>query len=163
MASAKGLYGWLLGQFIAMILIGVSTTIALWALGTPMALSLGVIAGILEFVPLFGPIAAGVLSILVAFTESPAQAFYVGILFVIIQQVESNILMPVIQRWTVALPPVLGLLAVVIFGMLFGIAGVVFATPLMVVVLILIHTLYVEDVLENERHTTRGGYQSLQD
>ena len=65
-----------------------------------------------------------------------------------IQQVEGNLLMPFVQRWAVELPPVLGITAAVIFGLLFGLPGVVLATPLMVVVMVLVQKLYVEGVLQ---------------
>jgi predicted PurR-regulated permease PerM len=108
-----------------------------------------VIAGILAFIPFFGPIASGILVVLLAFIEGPTQALYVASLCVLIQQVEGNLLMPFVQRWAVELPPVLGITAAVIFGLLFGLAGVIFATPLMVVVLVLVQKLYIEDVLES--------------
>jgi len=101
-------------------------------------------------VPLLGPIAAGVLAVLFAFLHGPEQALYVAILCFAIQQVESYVLMPVLQRWAVSLPPMLGLVAVVVFGLLFGVAGIVFATPLIVVLMVLVRKLYVEGVIERD-------------
>jgi len=115
----------------------------------PLALSLGVIAGVLAFIPFFGPIASGILAVLFAFTTGPSQALYVAGLCVLIQQIEGNVLMPFVQRWAVELPPVLGITAAVIFGLLLGLAGVIFATPLMVVVMVLVQKLYVDGVLES--------------
>ncbi|GGX27906.1 AI-2E family transporter [Pigmentiphaga litoralis] len=154
-AAGQGLHRWLLGQFCSMAAVGAMTAIGLWALGMPLAFLLALIAGLLAFVPFFGPIIAGVLAVLLAFSESPTMGLYVALLFLGIQQVEGNLLMPQIQRWAVQLPPVLGLLAVVIFGMLFGIAGVVLATPLMVVVMILVQELYVKAGLEKQGEGTR--------
>lgn len=111
----------------------------------PLALSLGLIAGLFAFVPFFGPIASGILAVVLAFTQGPQQALYVGVLCFGIQQIESFVLMPLIQRRTVALPPALGLVSVVIFGLLFGVMGILFATPLMVVLMILVQKLYVEN------------------
>lgn len=132
-----------------MLAVGTMTTVGLWLLGMPLATLLGLIAGILAFVPFFGPIISGILAVLLAFTEGPQDALYVAILFLVIQQVEGNILMPLLQRWAVKLPPILGLLSVVVFGILFGVAGVLLATPLMVVSMVLVRKLYVEDVLES--------------
>jgi predicted PurR-regulated permease PerM len=87
--------------------------------------------------------------VLLAFMAGPTQALYVTILCVLIQQVEGNLLMPFIQRWAVELPPVLGITAAVIFGLLFGLTGIIFATPLMVVAMVLIRKLYVEGILES--------------
>ena len=84
-----------------------------------------------------------------AFIEGPSTALYVAGLCVVIQQVEGDVLMPFVQRWAVALPPALGVIALVVFGLLFGVMGVIFATPLMVVVMILVQKLYVQDVLES--------------
>ncbi len=148
-AGGEGLSKWLLGQGISMLFVGSATALGLALLGMPLALSLGLIAGLLGFVPFFGPIASGVLMTLLAFTEGPTQALWVAALAIGIQFVEGNVLMPVIQRRAVALPPVLGLMAVVVFGGLFGITGVVFATPMMVVLMIVVQTLYVEGVLES--------------
>jgi predicted PurR-regulated permease PerM len=150
-ASGQALARWLLGQGISMLFVGLSTGVGLALLGMPMAATLGVIAGVLAFVPFFGPIASGILAVLLAFTQGPTQALYVAGLCVAIQQVEGNLLMPAVQRWAVALPPVLGITAAVIFGLLFGLPGVVLATPLMVVAMVLVQKLYVEGVLEGPR------------
>lgn len=148
-ASGEALSKWLMGQAISMLFVGSATAIGLVALGMPLALSLGVIAGVLAFIPFFGPIASGVLAVILAFMQGPTQALYVAGLCILIQQIEGNVLMPLVQRWAVELPPVLGILAAVIFGLLFGIVGVLFATPLMVVVMVLVQKLYIEGVLES--------------
>jgi predicted PurR-regulated permease PerM len=141
---------WLLGQGVSMLFVGATTAIGLAVLGVPLALTVGLIAGVLAFVPFFGPIASGALAVLLAFTQGPTQALYVGALSVAIQQVEGNLLMPWVQRWAVELPPVLGITAAVIFGLLFGLPGIVLATPMMVVVMVLVQRLYVEELLEAE-------------
>jgi predicted PurR-regulated permease PerM len=148
LACGHALSRWLLGQGISMLFVGSATAIGLALLGMPMALAIGVIAGVLAFIPFFGPIVSGILAVLLAFMQGPAQALYVAGLCVAIQQIEGNILMPFVQRWAVELPPVLGITAAVIFGLLFGLPGVMLATPLMVVVMVLVQKLYVEGVLE---------------
>lgn len=67
----------------------------------------------------------------------------------LIEQVQDNLVMPFIQRWAVALPPVLALISFLVFAALFGPAGMLFATPLMVVLMALVKRLYVEDLLES--------------
>lgn len=146
--SGRVLSRWLLGQSISMLFVGSSTAIGLALLGAPLALTLGVIAGVLAFVPFFGPFASGILAVLLAFVQGPTQAMYVAFLCIAIQQIEGNFLMPFVQRWAVKLPPVLGITAAVIFGLLFGLLGIIFATPLMVMVLVFVRKLYVDDVLE---------------
>jgi predicted PurR-regulated permease PerM len=148
-ASRQALSKWLMGQGISMLFVGSATGIGLAALGMPLALSLGVIAGVLAFIPFFGPIASGVLAVILAFMQGPTQALYVASLCILIQQIEGNFVMPFVQRWAVELPPVLGIIAALIFGLLFGIVGVVFATPLMVVAMVLVQKLYIEGFLES--------------
>lgn len=122
----------------------------------PLALSLGFIAGLLGFIPFFGALASGVVAVLFAFTQGPTQALYVAGLCVVIQQIEGSILMPFVQRWAVALPPVLGIVSAVAFGLLFGIVGVLFATPLMVVTMVLVEKLYIEGALEARTRAARS-------
>jgi len=141
--SGAGLKAWLVGQGIAMLAVGATVGVGLALLGVPVAPALGFISGLLEFVPFFGAIASALLSILVAFAQGPQQALYVALFFLVIQQLEGNVVIPFVQRWAVHLPPVLSLLAVVVFGALFGVPGVVFGTPLMVVTLVLVDRLYV--------------------
>ena len=140
--AGRALRRWLVGQLVAMMLIGALTAIGFSLLGVPLALTLGLVAGITEFVPFFGPIAFAIFAVLFAFTVSPATALYVALLCFAIQQFEGNVLQPVVQRWAVSLPPALAVLSVVIFGLLFGILGAIFATPLMTIVMIFVERLY---------------------
>lgn len=146
-ASGDALWRWLMGQLLAMTGVAVLTGLGLWVLGIPYALILGLAAGVLDFIPYIGPILGAVPAVLVALTQSPADAAYVVLLFVVIQQIEGNVLMPLIQKRATNLPPALTILAVVGFGVLFGLLGVLFATPLLVVLIVVVRMLYVEDVL----------------
>jgi len=150
-ACAAALKNWLKGQAVSMLFVGLATGIGLALIGAPLAITLGLLAAVLNFVPFFGPIVAGVLAVLFAFMEGPQTALYVTLLMLAIQQVEGNVLMPLVQRWAVQMPPMLGVISVVIFATWFGIPGIIFATPLMVVVMVLVKKLYVEDFLEQER------------
>jgi predicted PurR-regulated permease PerM len=151
-AADLALSSWLKGQGVCMVFVGTATGIGLALLGIPLALGLGFVAGLLAFIPFFGPIVSGALAILIAFTEGPEKALYVAILMVAIEQVEDNVVVPFVQRWAVKLPPVLALISFVIFATLFGPAGLLFATPLMVVLMALVKTLYVENLLEAGPH-----------
>jgi predicted PurR-regulated permease PerM len=146
-AAGSGLRKWLMGQGCAMLLVGTITGLGLWLIGIPMALSLGLLAALLNFVPFLGPIAAAIPALLIAFVQGPNAALYTLALYFVIQQLEGNAFQPLIQKWAVSLPPALTLLAVAMFGMLFGIAGVIFATPIMVTLMILVRQLYVKDAL----------------
>lgn len=139
---------WLVAQLLIMVAVGTLTGVSLAVIGVPLSLSLGVLAGLLEFVPVVGPIAAAVPGLLLAFAKDPRIGLYALAVYIVVQQVESNVITPLTQRWAVELPPVLALLAIVAGGLLFGILGVVFATPLAVVTMVLVRKLYVEDALE---------------
>lgn len=149
--AGDALQKWLVAQAIAMITVGILVGIGLAMVGVPFASALGVIAALLEFVPVLGPILFSIPGLLLSFARGPKTMLYALIVYLVVQQLESNILIPLLQRWAVKLPPVLGLLAIVIGGLLLGVPGVVFATPLAMVVLRLVQHLYVEDTLENGR------------
>ncbi|MEO8312661.1 MAG: AI-2E family transporter, partial [Caldimonas sp.] len=142
--SGNALQRWMLGQGLTMLIVGTTVGVGLALLGMPLAAAMGFIAGLLEFVPFFGAIAWALLGTLLAFAQGPEHALQVAIFFLVIQQLEGNIVIPLVQRWAVQLPPVLSLLAVVIFGTLFGVEGVILGTPLMVVAVVLIRKLYVD-------------------
>lgn len=150
--AGRALHKWLVAQMIVMLAVGVLTGTGLALLGVPLWLSLGLIAGLLEFVPVVGPIVATIPGVLLAFSKGPETAFYVLLVYIAVQQIESNVLTPLVQRWAVKLPPVIALLSIVACGLLFGVLGVIFATPIAVVVLALVKRLYVEDTLEQGAH-----------
>ncbi|MBA3335704.1 MAG: AI-2E family transporter [Acidobacteria bacterium] len=138
---------WLIGKGASMLFIGVLTWIGLSIIGVPLALTLGLIAGLFSFVPNFGPILSAVPAILLAFIDSPTSALYVLILFVVVQLIESNLLTPMIERRTVELPPVLTIVSQLALILLVGAVGLILATPILAVVMVLVQTLYIEDVL----------------
>lgn len=138
---------WLVGTLIRMVAVGLLTFLGLWALGTPLALILATLAGLLDFVPYFGPIIAAVPAILVAFTAGPEQAFYVLLLYLVVQQIESLIISPVVYQQTVYLPPVITILGQIILFSMAGVLGGILATPLVAVVLVLVQMLYVKETL----------------
>jgi len=132
---------WLRGTVIAMLAVGTFTSVGLSLLGVPLGLSLGILAGLAEFIPYVGPIVSSVPAILVAFTLGPTIAVEVAGLYLMVHAIEAYVLVPIIQKRAVALPPALGLIAVVFFGLLLGPLGVVFAHPLTVSVMVLIQQL----------------------
>lgn len=138
---------WLIGKACSMLFIGLLTWVGLWILGVPLALTLGLIAGLLSFIPNFGPILSAVPAILLAFIESPISALYVLILFVVVQLVESNLVTPYIERQTVELPPGLTVFAQLSLGVLIGGVGLILATPLLALVVVIVQSVYIEEVL----------------
>lgn len=138
---------WLIGKAGSMLFIGLVTWIGLSIMGVPLALTLGIIAGLLSFIPNFGPILSAIPALLLAFIDSPISALYVLALYVGIQVVESNVVTPLIERETVELPPALTIVFQLALGALIGGLGLVLATPLLAVVVVLVKMVYVEDVL----------------
>jgi predicted PurR-regulated permease PerM len=120
---------WLGGQLILMAFIGVLTGLGLWAIGMPYWLALGILAGVLEFVPYVGPILSAIPVLLIALTASPPLVLWAVALLVGVQQVENNILQPLIQKSSVDIPPVLLLVTLFAAGGLFGLPGLLVATP----------------------------------
>lgn len=155
-ATATVLRRWLVTQLIGMVIIGVVSTGVLLALGVQAAVALGVVAGLLEFIPFVGPIIAAVPAVAMAFLDSPEKALWVTVAYVVIQQLESNLLMPILMREGLELPPILTLLAQGALALIFGFLGVVVAVPLLAAVVVPIKMLYVRDVV-GEPVTILGG------
>jgi predicted PurR-regulated permease PerM len=129
---------WLLGRCFTMLLVGSLVTVGLWAMGIPLALLFGALAGIFNFIPYVGPLVAALPAVLVALVESPKQALWVAALFVAIQSFEGWVLTPLVDRRSVSLRPALTLAAQMSMGVLAGAAGVALASPLLVCVLVLV-------------------------
>ncbi len=146
-ALDEGLWHWILGQSLAMLCVGVITAAGLLLLGIPLAFALGILAGLLNFIPYLGPILSGGPAVLIAFAQSPADALSTLLLFAFLQSFEGYVLTPMLQRRAVSIPPALGILTIVALGTLFGAYGVLFATPLLLVVMVLVRMVYVEDAL----------------
>lgn len=144
---ADTLRWWMVGQLISMLVLAVTTWLMLWLLGVPLAFILALLTGILTFIPYLGPIIAAIPILLIAFVESPALMVTVLILYTIIQNLEADVLMPIIFQQTVHLPPVMTIVAQVLLGAILGFVGIVLATPLMAAGLKLVQMIYVEDVL----------------
>ncbi len=139
---------WLVGRLISMLFVGLLTGFGLWAIGMPAALTLGIAAGLLDFVPFVGPIVAAIPAVLLALATDPTMALWVVLLYLLVQQIEGNIISPLIQKRAVELPPALLLFSLVALGLLFGALGVILAEPLTVVLYVLVKRLYVIDALD---------------
>ncbi|MBC9246646.1 AI-2E family transporter [Paracoccus sp. 11-3] len=147
----RALGRWMAGQALDMAVVALATFLGLWLLGVPLALVLGIIAGLTNIIPVVGPFISGVPAVLFALTQGVDLAVYVAILYIVIQQLEGNLLMPLIQRFAADLPPAMTVLAILAFGSLFGFSGVILATPLLLVSIILVKRVYVEDVLGDRK------------
>jgi predicted PurR-regulated permease PerM len=148
MDSERALRLWLKGQLIAMIIVGVLTGVGLWLLGVPSAMVLGLLAGLLEFIPFAGPIISAIPAILIALAAGPDLALWVALLYVAVQQLEGALVQPLVQQYAVELPGVVLLFALIAFGTVFGAIGVILAAPLAVVTYVLVKRLYVQEALD---------------
>ena len=155
-AFGDTLWWWLVGKLIAMVIVGLLTWLGLSLFGVPLALTLGILAALLDFIPNIGPIIAGVPAVLLALMISPTTALYVFIFYVVIQSLESYVLTPVLQMKTVKLPPALTIVAQVLLGVLAGGIGLILATPLAAAIFVMVKMLYVEDTLGDEVKAIKG-------
>lgn len=146
--SERALRLWLKGQLMAMILIFAMTWLGLWLLGVQSALVLGLISGVLEFIPYAGAITSSIPAIMVALVQGPELALWVVGLYVVVHHVEAYLVQPVIQQYAVDIPAVITLFALLAFGLLFGFLGVLLAAPLAVVSYVLVKRLYVIETLD---------------
>ena len=141
---------WLVAQLIGMLVIGAITTVVLLLLGVRAAVALGIIAGILEFVPYFGPIISAVPAIAMGFLDGPEKALWVAVAYLAIQQIEGNLLMPLLMQEGLDLPPVLTILAQAVMALVFGFIGLLIAVPLLGTIMVPVKLLYVQDVVGDE-------------
>ncbi len=136
---------WVRGQLILMFVVGTVTYIGLSLLRVEYALPLAIIAGLLEVVPVVGPIVSSVPAILVALVTNPIAAVGVILLYIVVQQLENNILVPEIMKAAVGLSPLLVILALLTGGTLFGIAGAILAVPSLAIASVI-----VSDIVEHK-------------
>ena len=146
------LRSWLSGKLLSMLIVAVLTWIGLWILGIPLALILGITAGLLAFVPNFGPLVALLFGTLFAATQGLDKMLWTAAIYILVQVVESNLITPVIQRQKVSLPMAMIVFAQLVLGVYTGVLGLVLATPIFAIVMMLIKMLYVEDVLDDHEN-----------
>jgi predicted PurR-regulated permease PerM len=138
---------WLIGRFFAMAFVGVFVALGLWLMGIHLALTLSIIASLLDFLPYLGPLVAVLPAILLGLLESPAKVFYIILLYGVVLSIEGYVFTPLVQQREVAVPPVLTLISQILMGLFFGILGLILATPLAACAVTIVKMLYVEDVL----------------
>jgi predicted PurR-regulated permease PerM len=144
---ASVLRKWLVTQVIAMVVLAVAWAIALSILQVKAALALAVIAGILEFVPTIGPTMAVFPALAMALLDSPGKALSVLIVYLVIQGLEANVLVPLLMKGRIQLPPALTIVAQALMTLAFGFLGLMVAVPLLAAALVPVKLLYVEDVV----------------
>jgi predicted PurR-regulated permease PerM len=141
---------WLIGRLISMAAVGVMTGLGLWLIGVPLPLALGIIAGLLDFIPNLGPIIAMFPALLLAFGAEDGgteKLLYTFILYIVVQQIESFLITPIVQQRAIHMPPALTITVQVLMGLIAGILGLTLATPIAAAGMVLIQMLYVRNVL----------------
>lgn len=144
----EALHRWIGGQLVAMIIIGVMTGVGLWLAGVPSPLALGLIAGLSNFVPYIGALVAAAVTLVIASAQGWEVLLWAAAVMVVLQQIESNVVTPVVVGGAVSLSPVTALFAIVAMAVLFGPLGVLFGFPLAIVADIAIRRLYIRDALD---------------
>jgi len=135
---------WFLGQLASMTIIGLLFTIAMFVIGIPFALLLGLFAGLISFVPYIGPLISVIPPVLLALTGNPIDALWVLLAYSIIQAIEGNLVQPIVMSRAISMHPAVLVFALLIMGTLFGFVGVFLAVPLMAVLHVLLRELWVE-------------------
>ncbi|WP_026734859.1 AI-2E family transporter [Fischerella sp. PCC 9605] len=153
------LKGWIKGTLLTMLLIGFLSYIGLLILRVRLPLINAILAGLLEFIPNVGPTLSVIPPLLLALLDTPWKAVLVVVLYFIIQQIESLIVVPLIMENQVSLLPAVTLVAVVIFGSFFGLLGVFLAIPLVIVLQIWIKEVLIKDILNQWQGDTKKYYE----
>jgi predicted PurR-regulated permease PerM len=138
------LKGWLKSILISMLLITILISISLTALGMPATITLGIITGLLEVIPNFGPIIAMIPGVLLAFTISTKMAIFVALIYIAAQTIVASIVTPLLQNKIINLPPALTLMSQLIMGALSGVMGIILAVPILSIIIILLDELYLK-------------------
>ena len=146
-SATNALWRWTLARLLSMAFVCIGATIGFWIIGMPLALMLGVFAGLMNFIPNLGPLIWLVPTLLLALMQSPAEAVYVGIVFVVVQTAEGYVITPLVQQRMVHLSPAVALSVQVVFGALWGFAGLALATPITAMAIVIVQKVYIEGVL----------------
>jgi predicted PurR-regulated permease PerM len=145
--SAATLRWWVIGQLVSMAIIAALTYVALLLVGMPAAFILALITGLFAFIPYIGSFVAGAMIVLFGLAQGATMAFWGLGVYLLVQLVESYVLAPIVQRWSVNISPALIIGGLTVLGALFGIWGFILAAPLLAVLRILVLRLWVEDAL----------------
>lgn len=149
-AIGRALRSWFVGRFLSMAVIGLGTALGLWIAGVPLAVALGILAGLLSFVPNLGPITAAIPGILVGLSVSPQTAGWALLVYVVVQLVESYAITPIIEQQVVSMPPAYLLAFQMLMGLSGGVIGLFMATPVLVTIVVIIQAVYLRDILGDD-------------
>ena len=149
-AMALVLRRWLVTQLIAMVVIGTITTVVLLVLDVKAAFALGALAGLLEFIPTIGPLLSAIPAVAMAFLDSPDKALAVAIAYGAIQFLENHLLIPLLMKGGIDLPPAVTVVSQALLALVFGFLGLMVAVPLVAAIVVAVKMLYVEGVVGDD-------------
>ncbi len=135
---------WLVTQLIAMLTIGVVTTIVLLVLHVKAAFALGLLAGLFEFIPTVGPLLSAVPGVAMGFLDSPEKAATVALAYWGIQFLENHVLIPLLMKGGMDLPPALTVITQALLALVFGFLGLMVAVPMLATVMVVVQVLYLD-------------------
>ena len=141
---------WVIAQLTLGIIIGFVVGIGLWLMGVPYALSLGLLAGVLEIIPVIGPIIAGTIGVIIALSQSLFLGLGVLVFYVVVQQVENHALIPSLMRKATGLNPLVTIIAVLLGARLLGLVGVILSIPVATIISILAADLFSTSSTDDE-------------
>ncbi len=141
---------WVKGTLLGMLAVGALTALGLWLLGVRYALLLGLVAALLEIIPILGPWVSGAIAVGVAFIDDPSRAIWVALLMLAVQQLETSLITPLVMAQVADIHPFITLFSLLFFGALFGFPGVILALPLVLLVWTVVEVLWVERAMKAE-------------
>ena len=150
LASGRALRSYLLGQLFTMAFVGTLVAVGLTIVGVPSALALGLIVGVANFIPLLGSFIGATPGVLLAFSIDTQTGIWATLVYFISQQIEGNVLTPIVQRHAVQIPPALFIFSLAALGALFGTVGILVSAPLAVVIYTLVTKLWSKEALGHD-------------
>jgi predicted PurR-regulated permease PerM len=145
---------WMIGRLASMAAVGVLTSLGMWLIGMPAPMALGMLAALLSFVPNIGPIVASLPGLLLALAQGPWMVMAALGVYIVAQIIETNMVTPLIEQYVVSVPPGVLIVTQLVIATLAGVWGMIVATPLLVVVMVLVQQLYVRQLLQKPIEVT---------
>ncbi|CAN5818234.1 AI-2E family transporter [soil metagenome] len=146
--TGERLGGWLWGTLLSMLIIGALSSVAFYFIGAPYPILLGVIVGLFDIIPLVGPWIGGLIAVFVTLVHDPSVAIWVALTVLIVQEVEGNLIRPVVMSESAKLHPFVTLLALLLFASMFGLLGAILSLPLVLVIGTIVEVFWVEETLK---------------
>lgn len=147
------LLGWIRGTLLAMLAVGLLSMAALYLIGVPYWLLLGLFIGLVEFVPIIGPWIGGIPAVVLASLADPMKGLWTAVAIVVIQQLESNLITPWAMSKAAHLHPMITLFALILFGSIFGFLGILLAVPIALLIWTVVQVLWVEHTIDADDDT----------